>query len=236
MPETIAGKNIHIKKAGTGTPYIYWGVQQNSEEYVENVFTFLQQHVENLSATLIACEADDWNAEFSPWQAPAIFTRGENDSGFAGKGTETLTWLKEHCIPYVEAETGDLFTGRAQRYLAGYSLAGLFSLWAFYESRLFRGCASGSGSLWFPGWAEYFAQASAEADSRIYLSLGGKEEKTKNPIMATIGDATRNVKKQMENDPGITYSKLEWNPGGHFSDPDIRMAKGMAWLLEKHVI
>lgn len=226
----VDGKKIHILAAGEGIPFIYWGVQENSGDYVEKVFAFLKENVENLSVTLVAYEAEDWNAEFSPWKAPAVFRRTEEDPGFAGEGKKTLEWLKNSCIPYVEKSV----TGRDERYLVGYSLAGLFSIWAFYESRNFRGCASGSGSLWFPDWKEYVQNAAAPEDSRIYLSLGGKEEKTKNPVMATIGDATREMKTQLEKDAGVTYSKLEWNPGGHFADPDIRMAKGILWLLEKH--
>lgn len=232
----IEDRKINIFTAGDGIPYIYWGVQENSGDFVEKVSDFLIRNVENLSVTLVAYEAKDWNAEFSPWKAPAVFSGKEEDPGFCGKGINTLDWLTGCCIPYVEkAEKNDLKAGRKERYLAGYSLAGLFSLWGFYESQLFRGCASGSGSFWFPGWDSYAAEISAPEDSRIYLSLGGKEERTRNPIMASIGDATRNLKKQLEKDTNVTYSKLEWNPGGHFAEPEIRMAKGIAWLLEKHM-
>lgn len=232
----IEGRKINIFSAGKGFPYIYCGVQENSVDFVEKVSEFLTQNVENLSVTLVAYEAKDWNAEFSPWKAPAIFAGRDDAPGFAGKGQETLDWLTRSCIPYVEKiVNGDLESGRKERYLAGYSLAGLFSLWGFYESRIFRGCVSGSGSLWFPGWDSYVSTALAPEDSHIYLSLGGKEERTKNPVMATIGDATRSLKKQLEQDANVTYSKLEWNSGGHFAEPEIRMAKGIAWILEKHL-
>lgn len=224
----VGMKKVHIYKCGNGYPYIYWGVQERSVDFVESVSDFLKQNVENPSFTIAAYEASDWNAEFSPWSAPAVFSHGENDPGFAGDGKQTLKWLLEECIPFVER------AGRNERYLAGYSLAGLFSIWAFYESQMFRGCVSGSGSLWFQGWKEYLQNAKAPEDSRVYLSLGGKEERTKNPVMATIGDATRQTKQKLEKDQNVTFSKLEWNPGGHFSEPDIRIAKGMQWLLEKH--
>lgn len=236
MSETyeVEGKTVHIFSIGEGIPYIYLGVQENSVEYVERIAAFLTENVENPSMTLVAYEAKDWNAEFSPWSAPSIWKKTKDDPGFIGKGPDTLQWLKEIGIPFVE-KTENPETGRRNRYLAGYSLAGLFSLWAFYESQIFRGCVSGSGSLWFPGWMEYLEKASAPEDSCIYLSLGGKEEKTKNPVMASIGNATRKAKAQIEADENVTFSCLEWNPGGHFSDPDIRVAKGVAWILNKHI-
>ena len=50
----------------------------------------------------------------------------------------------------------------------------------------------------------------------VYLSLGGKEEKTKNAVMATVGDRTREQEKLLLEDPFAEQVVLEWNPGGHF--------------------
>ena len=64
-----------------------------------------------------------------------------------------------------------------------------------------------------------------------YLSLGDKEEKTRNPVMDTMGTVIRQLhsfftEKEI---PCI----LEWNEGNHFRQPDVRMAKGFAWLLNR---
>ena len=40
-------------------------------------------------------------------------------------------------------------------YIGGYSLAGLFSLWAAYQTDVFSGFAAASPSVWFPGFIEY---------------------------------------------------------------------------------
>ena len=63
--------------------------------------------------------------------------------------------------------------------------------------------------------------------------LGGKEEKTKNAVMATVGDCTREQEKLLLEDPFAERVVLEWNPGGHFADSGKRLAKGIRWLLEK---
>jgi predicted alpha/beta superfamily hydrolase len=96
---------------------------------------------------------------------------------------------------------------------------------------MFDGAASCSGSLWFPGWDSFCHTAQAPAGSIVYLSLGGKEEKTRNPAMAGIGDATRKLEQKLKQDPALQAVTLEWNPGGHFTEPQQRTAKGMAWLV-----
>ena len=61
----------------------------------------------------------------------------------------------------------------------------------------------------------------------VYLSLGNKEEKTRNPVMATVGTRIREASEILESS-GIN-TILEWNQGNHFRDADIRTAKAFAW-------
>ena len=53
-------------------------------------------------------------------------------------------------------------------------------------------------------------------------SIGGREERTKNPVMARVGDCIREMEALLRSDHAVT---LEWNPGGHFQDPAGRTAK-----------
>jgi hypothetical protein len=83
--------------------------------------------------------------------------------------------------------------------------------------------------VWFPGWIE-FAEAHPIQARRVYLSLGDKEEKTRNPVMRTVGDCLRKQYELLEADP-LVECMLEMNQGNHFREPDLRTAKGFAWLL-----
>ena len=65
----------------------------------------------------------------------------------------------------------------------------------------------------------------------LYLSLGDKEEKTKNPVMAQVGNAIRKLNELLAEQIGNTI--LEWNPGNHFIDSEKRTAKGFAWVINK---
>jgi predicted alpha/beta superfamily hydrolase len=116
--------------------------------------------------------------------------------------------------------------------IGGYSLAGFFALWAAYQTDMFMGAVAASPSVWFPGWIEYAQSHQVKAGS-VYLSLGDKEEKTRNPVMRTVGDNIRRQYELLQADPGCSDCILEMNQGNHFKEPDIRTAKGFAWLLNK---
>ena len=64
---------------------------------------------------------------------------------------------------------------------------------------------------------------------RVYLSLGDREEKTRNPVMATVGDRIRALAALLSA-RGVDCA-LEWNPGNHFRDADLRTARAFAWVL-----
>ena len=63
----------------------------------------------------------------------------------------------------------------------------------------------------------------------VYLSLGDKEEKARNPVLASVGDRIREAYLLLK-DRGLNCI-LEWNEGNHFKDPDLRTAKAFAWVL-----
>ena len=64
----------------------------------------------------------------------------------------------------------------------------------------------------------------------MYLSLGDREERTRNPIMATVGDCIRQQYAHLETMPCI-QTTLEWNKGNHFQHTGQRCAKAFAWCM-----
>ncbi|MDO4617574.1 MAG: alpha/beta hydrolase-fold protein [Lachnospiraceae bacterium] len=206
-------------------PLILWGTFLHEENEIEHFVDELEKIIPEGGYILAAFFAEDWNRDFSPWEAPAVF--GNED--FAGKGAEMLDWLTDQCIPQLEQDFG---TGRP-KYLIGYSLAGLFALWAGYETDMFDGIASCSGSLWFRDWDSYVNSHTMKHFCNVYLSLGTKEEKTRNRQMALVGDRTREQFRILESDEHVKKLILEWNPGGHFADSGKRLAKGVRWLMEQ---
>ena len=163
---------------------------------------------------MIALKVGNWNHDLSPWKAPAVFGTEDFGDGAAATLEEILKLTEDRSKTY---------------YLGGYSLAGLFALWAATQTDVFRGVAGVSPSVWFPGFADHVKMNPIKCDA-VYLSLGDKEEKTRNPVMATVGDRIRDLHIFL-NEQGISNT-LEWNPGNHFREPDLRTAKGFAWLLK----
>ena len=165
----------------------------------------------NLDFCLCTIKVHDWNSDLSPWPAPAVFGKEDFGSGAADTLAEVLKYCQNRpCI------------------IGGYSLAGLFALWAACQTDLFTGVAAASPSVWFPGFTDYLRNHEIHTGS-VYLSLGDKEEKTRNAVMATVGERIRETHEILKA-RGVNTA-LEWNPGNHFRDPDIRMAKAFAWVM-----
>ncbi len=168
-----------------------------------------------------AVPADSWKRDLTRWPSQAVF----GGEAFGGSAKTTLDFLLETLIPKLEKEYP-----RAYRdyMICGYSLAGLFALWAAYQTDRFSAAAAVSPSLWYPGWIDY-ASGHIMQSSSVYLSLGVKEEKTRNKVMASVGDCVRKQYDILKNQ-GVS-TELEWNPGNHFFQSGLRTAKGIAWLL-----
>lgn len=165
----------------------------------------------------------NWNDDLSPWEAPAVW--GKED--FGGKAEHTLRLLTEQVIPTLKQRFA--LPENVRIILGGYSLAGLFALWAAAQTNLFYGIAAASPSVWFPGWMEYEQQFPVRAQ-RVYLSLGDREERTRNPVMAAVGDNIRALYRRLAERGDACV--LEWNRGGHFKDCSQRTAKAFCWVME----
>ena len=50
--------------------------------------------------------------------------------------------------------------------------------------------------------------------------------------MALVGERTRNQEKRLKSDLSVQSVILEWNPGGHFAEVQMRLAKGIRWLIQ----
>lgn len=175
---------------------------------------------------LICVNVDDWNDDLSPWPCEPIF---KGTKPFAGKADLHLTKLLDHILPCVKERLQEEGVVSSYDTIAGYSLAGLFALYSAYRTEAFRKIVSASGSLWYPGFLEFTRKNafSPNVDS-IYLSLGDKESHTKNKLMSTVSDMTQTISDELGEITKVVY---EMNEGNHFKDPDPRLAKGIAHIL-----
>lgn len=164
----------------------------------------------------------EWAKALMPWQDEAV-SRNEEVGRYA---SNTLEYIIESLIPWLHERFGKL-----PCIIGGYSLGGLFALWAARQSAAFDAVAAASPSLWIKRWADFADNRSLNA-RLAYVSLGDREEHCRNQRMARIGDCVRHEHLTLAGQIGTTATTLEWNNGGHFGEEAERTAKAFAWCIE----
>ncbi len=173
---------------------------------------------------LAAVEEVDWEADLSPWPAPKAFRGGVD---FMGGGDAYLSEFTGKIVPAVEETLG---FSSPHRIIAGYSMAGLFAIYALYRTGIFNRAVSVSGSLWYDGFMDFIKDNHPlSLPDRVYFSLGDYEAVTRNQRLAAVQDCTAQAEKQLR-DLGVT-TVFELNEGNHFADVGQRIAKGLDWIL-----
>ena len=224
----ISGLSIHTQMssvAGAPIVYLLGDVAYNSPIQVPE------------GVSLVNVGVDLWEKNFSPWCAPRVFAKGPNFGDGAQKMLDTLI---NQVIPWTES---DLTESPAYRVLVGYSLAGLFSLWAGVSQpgaphvdapvATFQRIGAVSGSFWFPGLLDYVDQqlsGGAVGLTHAYLSLGDREARTPNPQIMHVRENAELLASKLES-AGIT-STFELNRGNHFQNVEGRMQKALDWLVK----
>ena len=239
---TISGLFVHTQMssvAGAPIAYLLGDVVDNSPVQVPE------------GVSLVNVGVDLWEENFSPWCAPRVFAKGPN---FGDGAQKTLDTLINQAIPWAESELSE---PPAYRALVGYSLAGLFSLWAGVSQQVARGCqpddapsqpgaprvdapvatfqriGAVSGSFWFPGLLDYVDQqlsGGAVGLTHAYLSLGDREARTPNPQIMHVRENAELLASKLKN-AGIT-STFELNRGNHFQNVEGRIQKALDWLVK----
>ncbi len=220
MQLTVSGKTIEIFSNAEGkAPLLILNTIQS--EGAKIFGKCIESGCSNL--TLAAISGLNWNRDLSPWETPEI---RNNRHGFGG-ADEYISELTGKILPVILSKLpcSPEFTA-----VAGYSLAGLFALYAAYKTEVFSRIASVSGSLWFPGFTGFVQSHDfLKTPDCIYLSLGDAEAKTRDKNLAPVQKNTEFLAGFYQSH-GITTT-FELNPGNHFNDPTGRTAKGIKKMI-----
>ncbi len=174
-------------------------------------------------SVLATVELEDWTVGLMPWWDGNVSRDPE-----AGKhGQETLEYLLSALVPELRERFGPL-----PLILGGYSLGGLFALWASMQTDTFQAVAAASPSVWIHGWLP-FARKHVPLAEDIYLSLGDREEQVKNQAIARVGDNLRAHYALLQEQIGPEHCTLVWEQGNHFTDNEGRLARAFAWCLRR---
>ena len=176
-----------------------------------------------VSFVMAAFAIVDWEVELTPWHDLAVSKR----QAVGEHAFDTLDYITKSLIPYLQEQFGQLPV-----VLGGYSLGGLFSRWAASKAECFEAVAAVSPSLWIDAWCG-FSEVHAVYARYVYLSLGDREEHSRNKAIAQVGDNVRWEHEHLKQVLGPDNITLEWNTGNHFVDGALRTAKGFAWCIDK---
>lgn len=243
----ISGLSIHTQMssvAGAPIVYLLGDVADNSPIQVPE------------GVSLVNIGVDLWEENFSPWCAPRVFAKGPN---FGDGAQKTLDTLINQVIPWAESE---LTEPPAYRVLVGYSLAGLFSLWAGVTQagapqQVARGCQPGdallqpgaphvdapaatfqrigavSGSFWFPGLLDYVDQQfNGGAVGLTHAYLSLGDREARTPNPQIMRVRENAELLASRFENAGITSLFELNRGNHFQNVEGRMQKALDWLVK----
>ncbi len=218
---TVEGRKVTLHRAeGKDAPLVVLNNYSGDGSLVLD-------ELKNLGAgdlTLLCVGNLKWDHDMTPWYCPPL---SPQDTPCTGGADDYLKLLLTEIIPAAKEKVA----GEPSHIsIAGYSLAGLFALYALYKCDVFDRVASMSGSLWFPEFMEYvISHEIKRRPDKVYLSLGDREAVTDNKLLKKVQDNTESIAEH--------YRKLgidvtwELNPGNHFKDAAKRSAKGIFAIL-----
>ena len=199
------------QRYGEGIRYIYI---IGGEEFVSSFPLSFPDTV------FVSIKVEDWNRYLSPYRAENPFRKGDY---FSGDADTLLSSIVNELIPLVESKEET-----SERYLLGYSMGGLFSLYAASISNAWKGVGSVSGSLWYINFDEYISSHPLLTE-KVYLSLGIKEKESRNKVLRTVEEKT-NIIYEIIRREGIECT-FRLQEGGHFQDEEKRIRDAVSYLL-----
>ncbi|WP_455023178.1 alpha/beta hydrolase [Oribacterium sinus] len=219
-PSEVKSSEDKLSEGKSPSPLLILHCFSEEEEAVVK----LLKGKEYFSFPLLCINNLDWQKDMCPWDSPALI---KNEKDFIGGADVYLSLLEKEIIPKAVEILGEEPSYYA---LAGYSLAGLFALYAGYRSSLFSRIASVSGSLWYPDFVSFAKEKKMLSKAeRLYLSLGTEEAKTKHAVLSTIERKTRELVEHYQSS-GYCVN-FELNPGNHFCEVEKRIEKGIRWIM-----
>lgn len=174
---------------------------------------------------LVSITGIRWDEELSPWAHSPIVAKNDH---FTGEADGYLQLLENKIVPYVRTIVPN---GKCNM-LHGYSMGGLFALYAAHHSQLFDAYVAPSASVWYPDFVSYVREHDfINIPKCIYLSIGSLESRTKNVYLSKT-ESNMEELYHLYKERQVT-AIFERNPGNHYKDVPMRIAKGLNWTLRE---
>lgn len=197
---------------------------QDSEIFKEiSQKLFLEMPKENLPI-IIALEGTNRNADYTPW-----YSKSDNSKylEFEGRADEYLDFVVNILKPYIESNYADIKSST----ILGYSLGGLFSLYAVTKTTCFDKVVSMSGSFWYKDWIEYLKKSNIDRKISVYLNCGKKEGSFKDGLAkGNYGFTYLTYEFLLEKN--LKEVVLELDNKNHLNYVAERFIKAFKWIMQ----
>lgn len=165
-----------------------------------------------------------WNTLLAPWDTPKNFPKYLRCQGGAPDFLKTLV---EDLVPQIQAHLSHLC---GLQTIAGYSLAGLFSVFAMCQWDQLVGVCAVSGSFWYPDFQTWFlAHLPTNLPLCVYFSTSEKEWDSTNSRLSSLKSTIETMEKSLDKKGVKTICQI--NSGNHFQNATLRLATGIEWML-----
>lgn len=222
--QTFSVGQLQVTVFGAMTPDAPVVYLHGMDGFARDVLPWLQQKgLRDFSLVTITVPSDLWSSILAPWSTPAGWPQYVACTEGA---PQYLPVFLEKIVPQAEA----CLTKPGERILAGYSLGGLFALWVLFQTPMFTRIACASGSLWFPGFENwFFAHRIKKLPACIFFSCGEVEYDTDNEYLKAEKPALDAIHAWFQKQ-GVPTT-LELDPGTHYQDVVKRTGLAIQWVL-----
>ena len=225
IQQEICGVKLYVYRSNVqNATTIYF---LDGDQFAEPFNRWIIKHHPPLNFVLL--NANNRTDDYTPWPLQASETMPMD---FEGKAEEHLTFITTHVIPFCESEYG--FNSSAEkRVIGGYSLGGLFSLYAAVNTDLFGTVLSCSSSLWYPDFLDYLKEHPFKAaHPKLYMSVGDQEGTTATNLTADQTLNTLALKDWIEPKFQAGDFQFTLEEGNHGNDIPGRAWRAVEWVEE----
>ena len=225
IQQEICGVKLYVYRSNVqNATTIYF---LDGDQFAEPFNRWIIKHHPPLNFVLL--NANNRTDDYTPWPLQASETMPMD---FEGKAEEHLSFISTHVIPFCESEYG-LASSAEKRVIGGYSLGGLFSLYAAVNTDLFGTVLSCSSSLWYPDFLDYLKEHPFKAaHPKLYMSVGDQEGTTASNLTAAQTSNTIALKDFYEPKFQAGDFKFTLEEGNHGNDIPGRVERAVEWVEE----
>ena len=225
IQQEICGVKLYVYRSNVqNATTIYF---LDGDQFAEPFNRWIIKHHPPLNFVLL--NANNRTDDYTPWPLQASETMPMD---FEGKAEEHLSFISTHVIPFCESEYG-LASSAEKRVIGGYSLGGLFSLYAAVNTDLFGTVLSCSSSLWYPGFLDYLKEHPFKAvHPNLYMSVGDQEGTTATNLTADQTLNTLALKDWIEPKFQAGDFQFTLEEGNHGNNISRRVERAVEWVEE----